>query len=221
MVTIINEGSASASEIIAGALQDLKRATILGRRSFGKGLVQEQYTLSDGAALRLTTARYYTPLGRSIQKPYDKDHYKYQMEIVNRMHNTGKDSSIGGIIPDQMIGVSSIWLDSSINKLFEKNTIGNFSYRYYIAHRREIDQYKNMFDFESNFNLDNLKISELEQFAANNQVSLTINNSASIIFTMLRVKALIARIAFGETGYFYVLNKNEPIINLASTILSK
>jgi carboxyl-terminal processing protease len=105
-------------------LQDLDRATIIGRRSFGKGLVQEQYTLSDGSALRLTTARYFTPLGRSIQKPYkDHDDLKYQTEILTRVHKTninGIDTSLpktisyktqkgkilfgeGGITPDQTV----------------------------------------------------------------------------------------------------------------------
>jgi carboxyl-terminal processing protease len=86
-VLLINEGSASASEVLAGALQDWDRATIIGRRSFGKGLVQEQYNLSDGAALRLTVARYYTPLGRSIQKPYDKGISDYNDEILDRYHH--------------------------------------------------------------------------------------------------------------------------------------
>jgi len=96
LVVLMNEGSASASEVIAGALQDHDRAMIVGRRSFGKGLVQEQYVLSDGSALRLTIARYYTPLGRSIQKPYNEGHAKYNMEVLNRVHNHDSAASNAG-----------------------------------------------------------------------------------------------------------------------------
>ncbi len=87
LALLVDEGSASASEVLAGALQDWERATIIGRRTFGKGLVQEQFGLSDGSALRLTVARYYTPLGRNIQKPYNSGYEEYEGEIYNRFHN--------------------------------------------------------------------------------------------------------------------------------------
>ncbi len=87
LVVLANEGTASASEILIGALQDWDRATIVGRRTFGKGLVQEQFQLSDGSGLRLTVARYYTPLGRSIQKSYKNGVDAYNQDIFNRFHN--------------------------------------------------------------------------------------------------------------------------------------
>src|SRR5690606_1734192 len=85
LVLLIDEGSASASEILAGAIQDWDRGVVLGRRSFGKGLVQEQYELKDGSALRLTVARYFTPSGRSIQKPYDQGSSAYYSEVFLRL----------------------------------------------------------------------------------------------------------------------------------------
>ncbi len=84
LIVLANEGTASASEVLIGALQDWERATIVGRRTFGKGLVQEQYELSDGSGLRLTVARYYTPLGRSIQKSYAKGGTDYSNDLINR-----------------------------------------------------------------------------------------------------------------------------------------
>ncbi|RYF85020.1 MAG: PDZ domain-containing protein, partial [Chitinophagaceae bacterium] len=158
LVILIDELSASASEVLAGALQDWDRAIIIGRRSFGKGLVQEQYGLSDGSAIRLTVARYYSPLGRSIQRPYDKGKKVYMDEIwerysngealyadSNKIHN-GKEFKTpsghivfggGGIMPDFFVPIDTSTYPISINRLFTSGGVNSFVYTYYLQHRKE------------------------------------------------------------------------------------
>ncbi|MCE2849193.1 MAG: S41 family peptidase [Chitinophagaceae bacterium] len=229
LVVLMNEGSASASEVIAGALQDHDRAMIVGRRSFGKGLVQEQYVLSDGSALRLTIARYYTPLGRSIQKPYNEGHAKYNMEVLNRVHNhdsaasnagtklgksfkTAKGKVLyggGGITPDAVVEIDPVLFDTSLNALYQKNIIGNFAYRYFLTNSVKIKAFADASTFASGFNVDDNVINQLTDFAQKQGVVVKLNSNASINWTKLRIKAMVARIAWSETGYFQVLNKSD------------
>ncbi|MGE5107309.1 MAG: S41 family peptidase, partial [Sphingobacteriales bacterium] len=150
---LIDEFSASASEVLAGALQDWDRATIIGRRSFGKGLVQEPYSLSDGSQLRLTIARYYTPIGRNIQKPYNKGIKTYSEEVYNRYHNgeliaadsnkisNGKSYKTkggrivyggGGIMPDMFVSYDTANLSKVVLSLYDKRTLYGFIYRYFV-----------------------------------------------------------------------------------------
>jgi len=176
---LIDEGSASASEIIAGALQDQDRAVIVGRRSFGKGLVQEQYLLRDGAALRLTVARYFTPTGRSIQKPYaDKD--AYDKEMYNRYTNgeiysqdsvkvtdsteylTLKDGRKmfggGGISPDVFIPLDSLTMDT--NYLYTQQWIPEFAFRTYLKNPTKYDE-SSLEQFKSDFQVTDRMLEDL------------------------------------------------------------
>lgn len=229
LVVMMNEGSASASEVIAGALQDHDRAFIVGRRSFGKGLVQEQYALSDGSALRLTIARYYTPLGRSIQKPYNEGHDKYNMEVMSRVHNSDSAASNagirlgkafktakgkvlyggGGITPDAVVAIDPVLFDTNLNHLYRKNIIGNFAYRYFMANSTKIKAFTDASAFANGFNMDDNVMNQLMDFAQKQAVSIRLKNPASIIWTKQRIKAMVARIAWDETGYFQVLNKSD------------
>ncbi len=166
LVVLIDQGSASASEILAGAVQDWDRGTIIGRRSFGKGLVQEQYNLRDGSAMRLTVARYYTPLGRCIQKPYEEGVEDYQKEIYERI-DQGElyvEDSIkvadsiqyitpagkvlyggGGIMPDHFIPLDTTNISSFLSRA--RSYISPFAYNLYGENQAKYDQMKD--DFES------------------------------------------------------------------------
>ena len=148
----MNELSASASEVLAGALQDWCRAKIIGRRSFGKGLVQEQYELSNQAALRLTVARYYTPLGRCIQRPYTKGHESYLNDTIKQVTkasvgrekiylNTCGDTLYagGGITPDEIIPNREILQNPALLKVLNNPEIIFWAYRYYQLNKNNID----------------------------------------------------------------------------------
>lgn len=224
----MNENSASASEVLAGALQDLDRATIFGRRSFGKGLVQEQYTLEDGSALRLTVARYFTPLGRSIQKSYENGTRSYKDEIVNRMHNKKENDSTllkeakkfktakgkivysgGGVWPDVVIDLDPAYTDTSLNKLYRNNIIGNFAYRLYLKQKNSIKQYESVDQFKDRYIVSNDVIEQLISFAKENGSSeIHLENDAKS-FISNRIKALLARMTWNDEGYYQILNTSD------------
>ena len=124
LVILIDEGSASASEIVSGAIQDNNRGLIIGKRSFGKGLVQEQISLSDGSVVRLTTQRYYTPSGRCIQKSYKKD--SINDNIISKTKKVHKILDEGGILPDIEVKTDSTLNYSEINLIISKGWINEF-----------------------------------------------------------------------------------------------
>jgi carboxyl-terminal processing protease len=222
---LIDQNSASASEIVAGALQDNDKGTIVGRRSFGKGLVQQEMDLGDGSAVRLTTSRYYTPTGRSIQKPYSKkDTKKYKNDYVERIHNgeliykdsikvdedlkytTPKGKIVyggGGIVPDVFVAIDTASTYS--NRLYRR--LNDFVFKYIDNHREEMNTWE-LENFVNNFDKDakiyNLYIDQLD---------LT-----TPIFPKERenlkmyLKAIIARNLFQETGYYMITQKKDPMI---------
>ena len=163
LIVLIDETSASASEVLAGALQDWDRATIVGRRSFGKGLVQQQFQLSDGSAVRLTVARYFTPLGRNIQKSYSNGMKAYQAELMNRFQKKDStdrllDSSIvqkifktksgkkvyggGGITPDSIVSFDSSRYPKLYMQLLVTNNLADAAFYYFLNNRKLFDSYK-------------------------------------------------------------------------------
>jgi len=188
---LIDEGSASASEILAGALQDNDRSLVVGRRSFGKGLVQEQKVFSDGSAIRLTIARYYTPTGRCIQKPYENGNNEdYYMDLSNRYthgefserdsikfadslkYTTPKGKIVyggGGIMPDYFVPIDTSGVSDYLIQVRNRGLIYRFSLEYTDNHRKELEKISSLKDFYSYFNKKGT-LSEFIKFAARNDV---------------------------------------------------
>ncbi len=233
LVVLADETSASASEVILGALQDWKRATIIGRRSFGKGLVQEQYELSNRSALRLTVARYYTPLGRSIQRSYANGGKAYydeiekringgedSLKIINHKDSSGKKLFVhGGIMPDIYIDADTAKFSNAVNMLFSNGIIRQAAFLIFKENPAIKSAYKTPTDFINGFMLTNQHMQLLQQLAQKDSINIGIITEAQKAEIAKYIKANIARHLWYDNGYYEVLNKTDKDVLKALEVL--
>jgi carboxyl-terminal processing protease len=239
VVVLIDEGSASASEILAGAIQDHDRGIIVGRRSFGKGLVQEQYKLRDGSALRLTVARYYTPSGRSIQKPYnDMDHYnedvmgRYEagelteadkMSIQDSTKYYTADGHVvyggGGLVPDVFVPLDTMLLNDTY--LLLRQYIPEFTFKYVADHPGEFSELT-LDNFSDRFTVGTRQFNEFMEYVKTKGMEERPANLNRVKGELqLLIKARIARQLFGDVGLFSILNEEDEMVRKALEILAE
>lgn len=233
LVVLVDENSASASEIVSGALQDWDRALIVGRRTFGKGLVQRPYNLSDGSIIRITIARYFTPSGRFIQKPYDEGVDAYRDDYLNRYENgefMHRDSiklpdslqfktlllgrtvyGGGGIMPDVFVPLDTLELSEMYRKISRKGIFNTFSFNYVDDHRDELNsKYKNFEVFKTDFKIEG---DVLDAFLAEvndagiEYVEEDYQTSKKLIHTL--IKARIASNLWDFSKFYEIYNEQE------------
>ena len=230
LTILIDENSASASEILAGAIQDNDRGTIIGRRSFGKGLVQREMDFEDGSAVRLTIARYFTPSGRSIQKPYSKGKEEYfkdfekrflsgelykkdSIKVNDSLKFKTKNGKIvyggGGIVPDIFVALDINQSNEEIQYIIQSGLLGHFVFENLDKNR---NQFKGLnFDqFSEKINNTDLYLIEFQKFLSKNGLNIELSKNKDLIKT--NISAEFARQLFNEEKYFKIVLKNDVMI---------
>ena len=247
LVVLVDESSASASEILSGALQDWDRAVIVGRRTFGKGLVQQQYALPDGSEIRLTVARYHTPSGRVVQSPYQRGHRDEYYQAIQARYDRGESFSLdsialpdslkyqtlklgrtvyggGGILPDVFIPYDTTGINRFFMRAVSSGRLSEFAYEYADKHRSELAA-DDFAAFEKKWEKREDSIfSEMIAFFAEKGLEAESEEELAECASLLKIRleALLARSALGSTAYWQVINRyDDPAFQEALRIVKE
>lgn len=235
LAILVNEGSASASEILSGVIQDLDRGIVIGRRTFGKGLVQEQFELPDGSALRITTARYYLPSGRCIQKSYAKGKEEYSQDIIRRFHNgqlSINDSTHAkpeifytalkrkvyggeGITPDIFVPLDTTY-DASLEDFYATHAVEEYAHRYYFFHKNEFTTYTNLDLFSRQFSISKTMMDDLYSYTKSLKINTNGLQQTQLVQKLQSLlRAEFAKLLFQSNGHYLEMSKDDTMIKLA------
>lgn len=243
LVVLIDEGSASASEILSGAVQDHDRGVLIGRRSFGKGLVQRPFNLPDGSVIRLTTARYHTPTGRCIQRPYEKGTEDYYKDLTKRLehgeyfhadsihfpdslkYKTDKGRTVyggGGVMPDIFMPVDTSYNSKLYTNLVRKGIFNKYTVDYAMVNREKLKkEFPEFSEFNRKFQVTDTMIEEIKKMAENEKVFWNDTEyQRSEKYIKLQIKALIARNVWETQQYYEVTLKEDPTIKKALDVIN-